>query len=195
MKKQTAKKSSKKKPRRSSNVASSKYTPEALGGPDEPAFDLDVVFAGMTQNARNSLKYKPEFNQAVVKWMAQGYSFHTFGVTVGVTYETVNNWRKEFPDFAYAVELAYAMNRIYWEKLSKRNSVTNAGNAAGIKFNLTNRFRHKKAEDWDGSWSDSSNIDLTTKGEKVTEKVDLSNANEATLRKLIDELGSKSAKG
>jgi hypothetical protein len=52
--------------------------------------------------------YKPEYCQAVIDCMAQGYDLTAFAGTVDVARETVYDWIGRFPEFRHAVNIARA---------------------------------------------------------------------------------------
>ncbi len=63
-----------------------------------------------TETRRGSLigrptKYRPEYCDAVVDYMSQGYSKTAFAGKIGVSRETLYEWSKEHPEFSYAVKI------------------------------------------------------------------------------------------
>lgn len=53
----------------------------------------------------SSCKYKPEFAQMLLNHLSEGYSYSSFDVPGGVTYSTLRQWEKRFPEFAQAREM------------------------------------------------------------------------------------------
>lgn len=47
----------------------------------------------------NTLQYKKEWCEALVKHMSQGHSFSTFSTICGVTRTTMYEWVEKFPEF------------------------------------------------------------------------------------------------
>lgn len=130
--------------------------------------------------------YEPRFAEALIKHMASGLSFESFGAKIATGPSTMYNWVQIHADFSDAKILGTQLNRTYWENLSKQNSKTNVGNAAGIRFNMINRFR--------GEWTDSHNVDMTTKGKEINNgpSIDLSKLSPETLRRVLEETGDNS---
>lgn len=54
-------------------------------------------------------KYKPEYCDAVMAFMGQGYSLTAFAGSIRVSRETVYEWERVIPEFSDAVKSARAM--------------------------------------------------------------------------------------
>lgn len=101
-------------------------------------------------------KYRPEYCQMLIDHMAKGFSYETFGATIGVARATVFNWEKDNPQFLDAKKNAFDLCQIFWEKIgidhivsvSKNvrqgnvsKSVTKNLNTGAWIFNMKNRFK------------------------------------------------------
>lgn len=53
----------------------------------------------------SSCKYKPEYAQMLLDHLSEGLSFTSFNVPGGVSYSTLRQWEKRFPEFAQAREI------------------------------------------------------------------------------------------
>ena len=74
--------------------------------------------------------------------MAKGYSFESFPAIAGVSLDTLYQWVNNFEDFAEAKREAFAVNRIFWEKIGidgASGKIENFHATAWI-FNMKNRF-------------------------------------------------------
>lgn len=101
-------------------------------------------------------KYRPEYCQMLVDHMTKGFSYETFGSTIGVARATVFNWEKDNPQFLDAKKRAFDNCQLFWEKIGIDNivslsknvregnvskSVTKTLNTGAWIFNMKNRFR------------------------------------------------------
>ena len=59
----------------------------------------------MLEQRWTSCKYKPEYDEALIKHLSKGYSFMSFSVDKGVSYRTLINWCNRFPSFNEAREI------------------------------------------------------------------------------------------
>jgi len=50
-------------------------------------------------------KYKPEYCEALIEHMAQGFPYETFAATIDVCRRTLYNWEKEHKEFLHAKRL------------------------------------------------------------------------------------------
>jgi hypothetical protein len=99
-------------------------------------------------------KYDPAFVDRVVPFMAQGYSLVALAAELGVCYDTVNEWAKEYPDFSEAIKDGKVAAAKWWENALRRNALTGEGNATAAIFGVKNRCRQE--------WSDMRQHDLTS---------------------------------
>jgi len=99
-------------------------------------------------------KYDPAFVDRVVPFLAQGYSVVALAGHLGVCYDTIQEWCKEYPDFSAAVQRGRAAAAVWWENVAKNNALTGEGNASTTIFGLKNRARQE--------WSDMKQVDHTS---------------------------------
>lgn len=73
-------------------------------------------------------KYKEKYSSMLKKHLSQGYSLGSFAAKIDVTYPTLTNWAKRFPEFAHAREIGEAarLRMLEWEgiKMIKDGNVT-----------------------------------------------------------------------
>ena len=94
-------------------------------------------------------KYKPEYCELVVEYMAKGFSLEAFAGHVDVNSDTVHEWKKVHPDFSDAVTRGVAKCREFWEELgiqglwniSTGGGVSRSMNSTMWTFNMKNRFK------------------------------------------------------
>lgn len=101
-----------------------------------------------------TLRYKKEFCEKLIKHMAQGLSYESFGPEVGVHRFTLYEWEKKYPEWVEAKREAQDKAFAFWEKLfvSKAFGQKKEADIAAIIFCLKTRFhkhygeRHKIEE-------------------------------------------------
>lgn len=59
--------------------------------------------------------YKPEYCQMLLEHCREGRSFDTFAAIVGVSRNTVRNWRESNPEFLVASEEGGVLLELWWE--------------------------------------------------------------------------------
>lgn len=71
--------------------------------------------------AHNS-KFKPEYCQMLIDWMAQGNSYTSWGAMKEgetITFKTQYNWERDYPDWKKSKEIGYAKGLAFYESLMK----------------------------------------------------------------------------
>lgn len=86
-------------------------------------------------------KYTPERVLAILDTLEEGNTLKTSALVNGITRETLNEWRKAYPDFSDAVERAQAHAERFYQRHVRGAAYTD-WNAA--KFWLT----HRNGDDW-----------------------------------------------
>lgn len=87
-------------------------------------------------------KYKPEYCEQLIKHMAMGLSYETFGATINVAQSTVYLWEKH-PEFSEAKKEGFDKSRLFWERLGTAGAmgkIKNFNVTAWI-FSMKNRFK------------------------------------------------------
>jgi hypothetical protein len=97
-------------------------------------------------NGRAGL-YEPEFCDAVIEFMSQGYTLSAFAAEMRVNKLTLANWGHAHPEFLDAVRIAQLACQKWWEDqlhdVALKGTHT-SGRVTAIVFGLKNRAR----EDW-----------------------------------------------
>lgn len=91
--------------------------------------------------------YRPEFCQAVIDFMGQGYTISAFAAEIGVTKMTIRNWAHAHPEFVEAVHVGQVACQKWWEDQLHDVAVKGthtSGRVTAIVFALKNRGK----EDW-----------------------------------------------
>lgn len=86
-------------------------------------------------------KYKKEFCEKVIQHMSTGDSLESFAVEVGVDVETIQTWKKKYPEFLGSVKRAEVASMRFWESLAKRcamNATMRVTEPDGTKKELKN---------------------------------------------------------
>jgi len=89
-------------------------------------------------------KYKPEYCQQAIDYMADGYSVTAFAGHIQVARSTVFKWAEDNPEFSDALKTAQAMAAMWWEDTLRNVAKTGDGNASAAIFGVKNRSN----EDW-----------------------------------------------
>jgi hypothetical protein len=101
-------------------------------------------------------KYKPEYCEALIDHMAEGYTFESFGGVVGVCKDTLYEWIRTHSAFSYAQKVARTKQLLANEKLLKdiaKGKVRNANVTAQI-------FIMKNCHNWKDR-IEQTNVDVT----------------------------------
>ena len=61
-------------------------------------------------------KYRPEYCEQLIDFMAEGYSFEAFAGKIRVNQDTLHEWVKRHPDFSEAKKIAWSVSRLYLDK-------------------------------------------------------------------------------
>lgn len=88
-------------------------------------------------------KYKPEYCDEVISFMAKGFSVEAFAGHVWVSRATLYRWMEEYPEFKEAVAIGRERCRVWWEEAAQAGLMTEKGtsfSAATWIFNMRNRF-------------------------------------------------------
>jgi hypothetical protein len=80
----------------------------------------------------SSCKYKPEYADRLLDHLSKGLSFTSFNVEGGVSYSTLVNWCRRFPEFAQAREIGEKARLQLLEEEGIK--MIKAGNVVAWKF-------------------------------------------------------------
>lgn len=89
-------------------------------------------------------KYQLTYCDLVIEEMAQGKSLTAFAAEIGVSRETIEEWRRVHPEFSVSVKIAKAKCAAWWEERGRALSQGALGNAGVVVFGLKNMA----PEDW-----------------------------------------------
>ena len=67
--------------------------------------------------------YKKIYCKKLIKHMAQGFSFSSFGAEVDCCAKTLHNWANEFPDFMDAKRIGKEKAKLFYEKLARMKMI------------------------------------------------------------------------
>lgn len=154
---------------------------------------------GKCDTGRPMIEFKPEWCDQLIKHMGKGFSFESFAGTISVSKETLYQILKREPTFSDAKKIGVEKCRYFWENLGisgtmgmpyikiKEDGIEKrvnlkAFNSTAWLFNMKNRF----TEDW----RDRHETDITTKGEKITNEIDITKLSPEEL-KLYTEISRK----
>ena len=120
--------------------------------------------------------YKPEYCDMLIKHMAQGKSFTTFGAVVGVSRHSLYDWVSEYDDFADAKEQAMKKSQEWFEQrlqakllgVKSPNFDPKLIDATVLIFALKTRFHEFYGDKSDGDGGRPVNIFID--GKKINEE-------------------------
>ncbi len=87
--------------------------------------------------------YKDKYCKMLIKHMASGMSYETFGATIDVCKSTVYKWEAKHPEFLQAKKIGFQKCQEFWEKMGIHGAAGKLKNfnAAVYIYNCKNRFR------------------------------------------------------
>jgi len=96
-------------------------------------------------------KYKKEYCEQLIEWMAEGRSLLAFAGKLRVSRTTLQNWVDTYPEFKEAKEIGNMASLMWWEELNRDMACsTDADNKNrnfnSLKLNMINRFRELYTE-------------------------------------------------
>ena len=106
-------------------------------------------------------KYKPEFCDLLIKHMADGLSFESFGAVAKVHKDTLYEWLKVHPEFVEAKAEAWAENLLFYEKVGRAGMTgkLDGFNVTAWIFSMKNRhgWRDRQPEEVDRTIINNNN--------------------------------------
>ena len=120
-------------------------------------------------------KYKPEFCEVFESEMKLGYSKLAAASIVGVSYQTVQNWVSEFPEFREAIKRGDAHRARYFETdlMTATLGPQVSRSIFGLKNAARDEWRDEKTIDNTSSDGSMSPIPKNTDIEKLRQARDL----------------------
>ena len=105
-------------------------------------------------------KYDPSKLEEVLNLMAEGGSLAEVCALLGISEETLNQWRKGDgkyykPELSETIKKGIGLSKSWWEKNGRVNLENKNFSYTGWYMNMKNRF----------GWADKT--DITSKGEKL----------------------------
>jgi len=120
------------------------------------------------KNRGRPTKYKPEYCDQIIDFMAEGKSLLQFACSIGVHTDTIQEWKNVYPDFSVAIKKGQEESQAFWEGELKEMMGGRKCNPALVKLYFANRF----------GWSDrtETRTDITSSDGslKLPSKIELS---------------------
>lgn len=84
--------------------------------------------------------YRPEYCDELVEFARKGFSLGAFAGQIGVSHQTVKDWKERHPEFLAACERASPARQLHWEEKAIRVGERGGGpgTAQIIQFALNN---------------------------------------------------------
>ncbi len=108
-------------------------------------------------------KYDPAMVERVVPFLAQGYSVAALAGHLGVCYDTVKEWEKDYPEFSAAIKTGRQAAALWWEDVLRKNAIEGVGNSTAAIFGVKNRCRQE--------WADVRQLDHTSSDRSMSPQV------------------------
>lgn len=102
-------------------------------------------------------KYKAEYCDLLIQRAREGASLTEFCAEVGISRQTLHNWKDSHPEFLDAYIRAEVEGRAYWERWLRTEGITDSRiNAPLVKLYLANRFGMSDKQSVDHTSSDGT---------------------------------------
>jgi len=89
--------------------------------------------------ANRPTEYRPEYCARALEFLSRGHSLVALAGELKKAPSTIATWRRDFPEFAEAIEIGRAIGLKEWEDRLIVQAETDKGNSAAIIFALKNR--------------------------------------------------------
>lgn len=118
-------------------------------------------------------KYHPEVCAQFIEEMGKGFTVKSAAVGIGISLDTIYSWRKKYPEFSEAFEIAKLCSQRKWEQLliDKAEGKNRKLDTNLIKFALGTRFdefREKQEVTHEAGKSVTLKYSLETDGKGTT---------------------------
>lgn len=101
--------------------------------------------------------YKSEYCQQAEEYIAKGHAMDSFAHTVGVSRQTVYNWKDAHPEFKEALDRGFSKRQALLETMLMKCAYTSEGNVTALIF---------LGKNWAGL-RDKFEQDITTNGKDI----------------------------
>lgn len=85
--------------------------------------------------------YKPEYCDAIVDIMAEGYSLEAAAAKLNVNVRSIYEWQSKYEDFSQAINIGRVKALAWWEDRARDASQGAPGSSQIISLGLRNRSR------------------------------------------------------
>jgi len=92
------------------------------------------------KKATTAFKYDPVFCDKLVAMGKLGHSQKMMFAELGISRGTAENYKKKFPEFAEALDLAVVHSQAYWERMMLENLDNKAFNSRLCEIALRGQF-------------------------------------------------------
>ena len=111
-------------------------------------------------------KYKPEMCNLIIEFMSQGMSLHEVCARIGISRETLNQWRSKDGDYfnsevSDAVKRGIDLSEAWWLERGRENLTNRDFSAVLWYMNMKNRFGWADKHEHTGKDGEAIKTDLT----------------------------------
>ena len=93
-----------------------------------------------------SSKYDPAMLETIIELGKKGASQKMIWSQLGISRTTAETWKKKYPDFAEALDLALVHSQSYWETLMLANVENKAFNSRMVEIAVRGQFQQDYRE-------------------------------------------------
>lgn len=111
-------------------------------------------------------KYKPEYCQQIIDFMADGSSATEFAASINVSKHSIYEWTRQYKDFSDAFNVARTKSEAWWTKTGKKGLFM-GGKDDPFQTNLYNFTMAARF-----GWSQKKEVEQTSKIEVVVSDED-----------------------
>jgi len=101
------------------------------------------------ENSMTVSKYDPKMLETMIEMGRQGASQKMIWSELGISKSTADAWRKKYPDFADALDLALVHSQAYWERLMLANAENKNFNTRMVEVAVRGQFQQDYRERMD----------------------------------------------
>ena len=111
----------------------------------------------LAKKIHGNSKYKEEYIELVIKLGAEGKSKEQITAEINVSWDCLDNWAKQHPEFLQALRTAKNLELRYWEDLGLQNVLETPG-AQRLNGNVYNKIM---AARFPAKYSERSKVELS----------------------------------
>lgn len=85
--------------------------------------------------------YEDRFTGVAIEVLGKGKSYAALAAELGICLDTVETWRKKYPEFAYACKVGKAKGQAWWEENSDQNMENKDYSSVRYIFKMKSQYK------------------------------------------------------